>query len=75
MAKSLEKKILPVEEDSSKASVKLHEIEIHINESEAINKKISELAYELFLKRGSSHGNDLGDWLEAERIVNAESKS
>jgi len=24
-------------------------------------------AYELFLARGATHGNDLGDWLNAER--------
>jgi hypothetical protein len=26
-------------------------------------------AYELFLSRGERHGDDLADWLEAERIV------
>jgi hypothetical protein len=26
-------------------------------------------AYELFLSRGEMHGDDLADWLEAERIV------
>ena len=26
-------------------------------------------AYELYLSRGGSHGSDLSDWLEAERIV------
>ena len=26
-------------------------------------------AYELFLRRGSTHGNDLEDWLKAEKKV------
>jgi hypothetical protein len=26
-------------------------------------------AYELFLARGERHGDDLADWLEAERVV------
>lgn len=30
---------------------------------------IENKAYELFLKRGCNHGNDLTDWLEAERLV------
>jgi len=29
-------------------------------------------AYEIFQSRGSSHGNDLGDWLEAEREIKKE---
>jgi len=28
-------------------------------------------AYELYLQRGSSPGNDVGDWLEAERELRA----
>jgi hypothetical protein len=28
-------------------------------------------AYELFLARGATHGNDLGDWLNAERELRA----
>ena len=31
--------------------------------------KIKKVAYELHKKRGSVHGYDLDDWLEAERIV------
>jgi hypothetical protein len=31
--------------------------------------EIAEVAYELHEKRGWKHGNDLQDWLEAERIV------
>jgi|UniRef100_A0A7C6ECX9 hypothetical protein len=29
-------------------------------------------AYELYEKRGCTHGKDLDDWLEAERIVKKE---
>ena len=32
-------------------------------------ERIAEKAYELFQKRGSVHGHDLEDWLEAERLV------
>jgi len=75
MAKSLEKKLLPPEESSSKSRINIHEIDLQKTDSSAINKKISEVAYELFLKRGATHGNDLGDWLEAERLVLGERKS
>ncbi|MDD5617854.1 MAG: DUF2934 domain-containing protein [Candidatus Omnitrophica bacterium] len=36
---------------------------------QSIEEKIRNKAYELFEKRGYSHGNDLADWLEAEKIV------
>jgi hypothetical protein len=32
-------------------------------------EKIARVAYELFERRGRTHGNDQGDWFEAERIV------
>lgn len=38
----------------------------------AIHQRIEKKAYELFEQRGYSHGNDVNDWLEAERIVNQE---
>ena len=31
------------------------------------NEDIAKRAYEIFLARGSSHGSDLEDWLQAER--------
>ncbi|MBN2535067.1 MAG: DUF2934 domain-containing protein [Spirochaetales bacterium] len=31
--------------------------------------KIEKKAYELFMSRGCQHGNDLGDWLTAEKEV------
>ena len=32
-------------------------------------EEIARVAYELFERRGSVHGHDLEDWVEAERIV------
>jgi len=40
--------------------------------TEDLTQKIQQKAYELFEQRGYSHGNDLSDWLEAEKIVKAE---
>lgn len=37
-----------------------------------MNERIAERAYELYQKRGQSHGNDLDDWLEAEQSVLSE---
>ncbi len=39
------------------------------DEGEDITQRISVVAYQMYEKRGRAHGNDLGDWLEAERIV------
>jgi hypothetical protein len=37
--------------------------------SQDMQEKIRQKAYELFEKRGYGHGNDLADWLEAEKMV------
>ena len=37
--------------------------------SELQKHKIEKRAYELFMSRGYQHGNDLGDWLIAEKEV------
>ncbi len=42
---------------------------------EALRHRIAEKAYELYQKRGQSHGHDLGDWLEAGRLVLGEIRS
>ena len=34
-----------------------------------IYDEIARVAYELYEKRGRAHGHELGDWIEAERIV------
>ena len=44
-------------------------------DEQALRERIGEKAYELYQKRGQSHGRDLEDWLEAERLVLAELKS
>ena len=76
MAKSTEKKMLQTEERPSlEPSIELHNIDLHKNDPQGLRERISEAAYDLFLKRGATHGNDLGDWLEAERMVLAEPKS
>ena len=40
--------------------------------SEEVSAKISALAYELYERRGRHHGQDLCDWLDAERQVLAQ---
>ncbi|MDD5006167.1 MAG: DUF2934 domain-containing protein [Candidatus Omnitrophica bacterium] len=37
--------------------------------SEDLTARIQKKAYELYVKRGYSHGNDWSDWFEAERLV------
>lgn len=34
--------------------------------------KVHERAYEIFLNRGSKHGNDISDWLQAEAEIKKE---
>ena len=34
-----------------------------------VTEQVRSTAYKLFEKRGYGHGNDWGDWFEAERIV------
>ena len=38
-------------------------------------KKIAERAYHKYAQKGGKHGNDLADWLEAEKEVKAEEKA
>ena len=40
--------------------------------AEAIYQKIQERAYRIFEQRGYSHGNDVTDWLQAEKEIIAE---
>ncbi|HAN21069.1 MAG TPA: DUF2934 domain-containing protein [Clostridiales bacterium] len=41
---------------------------------EKLLREIEKKAYELFVKRNGKHGNDLNDWLEAEKIVKKQLK-
>ena len=43
-------------------------------DDEALRQRIAEKAYELYQRRGFTHGCDLDDWLEAERQVLSESQ-
>ena len=36
---------------------------------DTLHDEVAKVAYELHEKRGGTHGYDLDDWLEAERIV------
>ena len=49
--------------DTTPRSVRLH--------SPDAMRRIAEKAYSLWEQRGRPHGNDLQDWLEAERIERA----
>lgn len=42
------------------------------SKSSDLQAKVQKRAYELYAKRGFSHGNDLADWLEAERQIKKE---
>lgn len=35
----------------------------------SLEDQIAKRAHELFVERGSQHGNDLNDWLQAEREI------
>ena len=37
--------------------------------SEDLHKKIQKKAYELYEKRGATHGDDWADWFEAEKLA------
>jgi Protein of unknown function (DUF2934) len=39
-----------------------------------LREEIAKVAFDLHQKRGLIHGNDMQDWLEAERIVLARSE-
>ncbi|OGF47901.1 MAG: hypothetical protein A2231_07500 [Candidatus Firestonebacteria bacterium RIFOXYA2_FULL_40_8] len=41
---------------------------------EKLLKDIEKKAYELYLKRNGTHGKDLNDWLEAEKIIKKQYK-
>jgi len=43
-----------------------------VERRELSKEQISHVAYALYLRRGSSHGNDVEDWLEAEKELGGE---
>ena len=43
---------------------------LHVNENLSREEQIAERAHELWQQRHREHGNDLADWLQAEREIN-----
>jgi hypothetical protein len=39
---------------------------------EEFYRRVSHKAYELYISRGTNHGDDQSDWFEAERLVRAD---
>jgi Protein of unknown function (DUF2934) len=42
---------------------------LHVNENVSLEEQIARRANELWHQRGRQHGNDLTDWLQAEREI------
>ena len=40
-----------------------------VNENKSTEEQIAQRAYKLWQQRGGQHGNDLADWLQAERQI------
>ena len=57
-----------------KAPVKAAAVVTSSVSKEKLLKEIEKKAYELYQKRNGQHGNDLNDWLEAEKVVKAKYK-
>ncbi len=55
----------PVVKFMKKANAPVHSVRLHGPDA---MRRIAEKAYALWEKRGRPHGDDLQDWLEAERI-------
>lgn len=58
--KTRKKKVLPKENFSGS------------EDDRPLHERIAERAYGLYQERGQDHGNDLEDWLRAEKIVLSE---
>jgi hypothetical protein len=43
----------------------------HSLDPSALRDLTARIAYELFLQRGRVHGNDVQDWIDAEKIARA----
>ncbi len=56
---------------SQKTTIPLNRIS-SLDDHQDLQKRIEEKAYEIFERRGYSHGNDWSDWFEAERIVKSQ---
>lgn len=63
------KRYIPETTPSLKTSPSARKTEKLDVNSPLIQQRIVEKAYELYVNRGYTHGNDLQDWLDAEQIV------
>ncbi|MFH1074271.1 MAG: DUF2934 domain-containing protein [Candidatus Firestonebacteria bacterium] len=52
----------------AKVKAKAPVVSSNVNKEQLL-KEIEKKAYELYLQRNGQHGNDLNDWLEAEKII------
>ena len=43
---------------------------LHVDENASLEEQIARRAHELWHQRRHEHGNDLTDWLQAEREIN-----
>jgi hypothetical protein len=43
---------------------------LQVDENASLEEQVSRRAYELWQQRGGKHGDDLSDWLQAEREIN-----
>ena len=43
---------------------------LHVNENLRREEQIAERAHQIWQHRNGEHGNDLADWLQAEREIN-----
>jgi Protein of unknown function (DUF2934) len=74
---SVKKRRLPMSKsqnrDSESREIPVKEVsEFSVSGDKLLHQRIAEKAYELYECRGCCHGQDLDDWLEAERLVLAE---
>jgi hypothetical protein len=52
------------------STLKTTEPVLHVNEKVSLEEQIAQRAQELWYQRSRQHGNDLTDWLHAEREIN-----
>lgn len=53
---------------ANKALDKLNKMEVTLT-IEELNRMVEHRAYDLFMERGYSHGDDMNDWLRAEQEI------
>lgn len=58
--------------NSARREIPVKEVSHFSLDDQQVRHRIAQKAYELYERRGCSHGCDLDDWLEAEQLVVAE---